>query len=190
MNARTLVLCSIILVLIALLFRQCNRAINPCPDAATILLPGKTDTVVVHDTIDFRKQTKKPMPIDVHPGLPVGYVTPELDHRNACDSIRVYNDSLVSSDGVARVNSIVAGELLSQEIKMTAFGQNKIFTRVDTLKITREIKFGFSVVAAVDLNNGPGVGARVELNRISFDYQYFPINKSNQFLIGYSLFRR
>lgn len=192
MKARELIVWCLLLVAIALLFRRCGGNGGGNHPVDTVYIKGETDTLIVRDTITmviFRNHPKAVSSIPVI-SEDSGGVTEALS--NPCDSVRTYQDSIENKHGKATVGSIIRGELISQQLTLKSYHSDTTFSRVDTISQTfvRQPSFSLSVAGSVDLNNGPGVGVMVGLKRFTVGYQYFPVNKGNQMVIGYSLFNR
>lgn len=193
MKSRELILWVSLLVLAALLIRSCGN--NPDPDVVveTQYIKGETDTLIIRDTITMVIFRNHPKPVKTKPVDSIGFedgVTIGL--RNPCDSVRTYQDSIVNKQGMANVGTIVRGEMISQSLSMKVFNSDTTFTRVDTIRQTfiHQKAVSLSLAASVDLINGPGIGAMVGIRKWNISYQYFPINKSNQIGIAYTIFSR
>ena len=76
--------------------RACNDSIIPSNDTTYIV--GKSDTVIIRDTIT--KTIYKPIANAIYPS-PI----PEPIGIDSLDSIRVYTNSIVDSSGYARARS-------------------------------------------------------------------------------------
>ena len=104
--------------------RACNDSIIPPNDTTYIV--GKSDTVIIRDTIT--KTIYKPIANASYPSPvtePIGI--------DSLDSIRVYTNSIVDSSGGVTVRDSIRGVLLSQDISL--FSKAIYVNRVDTLKI-------------------------------------------------------
>ncbi len=193
MKPRELIVWCLLLIAIALLFRTCNGDGNggdTVPDKE-VFVPGQTDTVVMTDTITLVVFRDRPVPVQVTPS-PLATWPDSTIGMAPCDSIRTYNDSLINNHIGAFVTSTVWGQLVDQQIRLMSYGHDTTFHKTDTIKQTFVVppSFNLSACGLVDLKNGPGIGVMVGLKRLMVGYQYFPITRSNQMVIGYSLFQR
>jgi hypothetical protein len=150
-------------------------------------IPGKTDTVVRYHRDTVKKIVYKPYPVAVFKAVPDSG-TPDF----LCDSVRIYTDSAKTPYSKATVGMKVRGELLDHRIMIETHFPDTLFSRVDTVKITRNYPYSvsFGLHGIADLNNGFGAGVNIGLNRLNLSYSYFPVNKSNQISLGYMIFRK
>lgn len=185
MKSRELLVWAALVIAIILLINKCGGDNNPANPVDTVYVEGKTDTVIRVDTVVVSKVVTAPKPYVV-------YVSTHSADDTGCDSVRLYADTIATEQGMASVQSTVRGELVNQYMSLEVYGRDSSFTRVDTIIETYVIPYDYtlSAAASVDLNNGPGVGVLLGLKRWSVAYQYFPINKSNQLMVGYRLFKR
>ena len=193
MKSRELLLWLAVLVLIALLVRSCDNGPAVDPVIKTEYVQGKTDTVIIRDTITLVIWRHHPQAVKVESADSSdfdGGVTVGL--RNPRDSIRTYQDSAITSRAGAFVTSTVKGEMLDQKIRLSSYASDSTFIRVDTIRQTllHQRAVSLSLGASVDLQNGPGVGAMVGIRKWNISYQYYPMNKSNQVGVAYMIFSR
>lgn len=165
----------IILVIVILLLKECGSTIKslvnlnkPKPDTTII---HKIDTVFAKDTIYKFKGIKVPVPYIIHDTIV------NIDGKDTCTNIKVYEDSLVDKNiSIYYKDYISQGTLLGKDLEYKL----KVPLRI-TDSITTTIKIPTLYHPTFQLNAGLTAGSSLFAPTIGVSY------KRHNMFVGYNL---